>query len=239
MTGEEPRHILAADADAGKRAAGRRAAELVADGMCVGLGTGSTAAYFLDRLGERVLAGLRMVGVPTSERTASHARRVGIPLAPIDETAALDLACDGADEVDPRGRLIKGLGGALVREKRVARLARRFVVMVDRSKLVDHLGSTCPVPVEVTPGRVDAVAAVLESRGARPVLRNVDGSPYLSDNGNLILDAWFVSLEDPGTLERDLDSIEGVVGNGLFVGLTDFVIVGGPEGVREWTPAGP
>lgn len=224
--------------DAGKKAAGRRAAELVEHGMIVGLGTGSTATHFLDRLGERVREGLRVEGVPTSERTAEHARRVGIRLVSIDDAPSVDLACDGADEVDPAGQLIKGLGGALVREKIVARRAKRFVVMVDAVKLVPRLASTCPVPVEARPGREDAIARELIRLDARPVLRIASGTPYVSDNGNRILDAWFDTLEDPKRLERELDALDGVVGNGLFVGLTDLVLVGEAGGVvREWAVA--
>ncbi len=231
-----PAPVRDAETQAGKRAAGRRAAELVEDGMLVGLGTGSTAAAFLDRLGERVRAGLHLTGVPTSIRTADHARRVGIPLLSIEDVVRVDLACDGADEVDPQGRLVKGLGGALLREKRVARMAARFVVMVDRSKLVPHLGATCPVPVEFEPQRHAAVAAALERLGARPVLREAEGSPYVTDNGNRIFDAWFPALGDPAALERAIDAEPGVLGNGLFVGLTHLVLVGSAEGVSEWTP---
>lgn len=220
--------------DAGKRNAGRAAAELVETGMRVGLGTGSTAFYFVERLGERILEGLRIEGVPTSERTAEQARRVGISLLPWDDDGALDLACDGADEVDPNGLLIKGLGGALVREKRVALRARRFVVMVDESKLVAQLGARCPIPVEFRPGHEDLVRDSLETLRARPILRLQGEVPYRSDNDNFIYDAWFSKIADPADLEQTIDMIPGVVGNGLFVGLTHTVLVGTPAGVQSW-----
>ena len=221
--------------DHAKRAVGRRAAELAADGMIVGLGTGSTADHFIDHLGERVRGGLRIARVPTSVRTAERASRAGIPLREIHDVVTIDLACDGADEVDPQGRLIKGLGGALTREKVVARKARTFVVMVDPSKLVPHLGMRCPVPVEVHIPRAGDVAAALVSIGARPVLRASDRIPFVTDNGNHILDAWFQTIADPAALEKALDALDGVVANGLFVGLTDRVLVAESEGGRETT----
>ncbi len=221
------------NAEDAKRAVALRAAELVQDGAIVGLGTGSTADHFIDRLGERVRGGLRVTGVPTSDRSARRAQRLAIPLLSIEAATSIDLACDGADEVDPEGRLLKGLGGALAREKIVARKARTFVVMVDPSKLVPRLGTKCPVPVEARPASVARVTDALAALGARPVERVAAGSPYVTDNGNHIVDAWFQNIADPAALERAIDSLEGVVANGIFVGLTDRVLVAEQDRVRE------
>ncbi|MGH2570771.1 MAG: ribose-5-phosphate isomerase RpiA [bacterium] len=221
-------------ADDRKREVGRRAAELVADGTIVGLGTGSTAAHFVERLGERVREGLRVRGVPTSERTARQAESCGIPLATLDECPRLDLAVDGADQVDPRADLIKGLGGALVREKRVARASREFVVIVDSAKMVPVLGVGCPVPVEVDPDAWKRVRTRLAELGAQAQLRQRGQDPWVTDNGNLILDAEFGALADPADLERRLNGIPGVLDNGLFVGLATRVLIAEPHGVREW-----
>jgi len=219
-----------------KRAVGRRAAELVQDGMIVGLGTGSTANHLVDRLGERIREGLQFRGVPTSERTAARARALGIPLVTLQECPRLDLAIDGADQVDPHGDLIKGLGGALYREKLVARAARSFAVIVDADKEVEHLGLGCPVPVEVDSGRWEAVADRLRALGARPELRRGPEGPYVTDNGNWILDSHFGAIEDASSIERSINDIPGVVENGLFVGMAQRILVGDARGVREWTP---
>jgi ribose 5-phosphate isomerase A len=221
-----------------KREVGRRAAELVADGTVVGLGTGSTAAHFVERLGERVREGLRVRGVPTSERTARQAESCGIPLATLDEFPRLDLAVDGADQVDPRADLIKGLGGALYREKRVALASREFVVIVDSSKMVPVLGVGCPVPVEVEPDAWKRVRARLAELGAEAELRQRGPDRWVTDNGNLILDAEFGALADPADLERRINAIPGVLDNGLFVGLTARVLIAEAHGVREWVVPG-
>jgi len=215
-----------------KRAVGRRAAELVDDGMSLGLGTGSTADCFLDALGERVRAGLRVRGVPTSERTARRAEALGIALTTLEECPRLDLAVDGADQVDPRGHLIKGLGGALFREKRVAKASAELVIIVDEGKLVDLLGAGCPVPVEVRVDAGETVREAIRSLGADPVLRSREDRPYVTDNGNHIVDAHFPSVSDPAALEGALNRIPGVLDNGLFVGMTGRVLAGGPRGVR-------
>jgi ribose 5-phosphate isomerase A len=154
----------------------------------------------------------------------------------LEEFPRLDLAIDGADQVDPDGNLIKGLGGALYREKLVARAAHVFVVIVDSTKLVETLGVGCPVPVEVVPGSVGAVERSLGTLGARARLRAKGELPYRTDNGNLILDAEFGPLSDPGALERDINDLPGVLENGIFVGLTSRVLVGEPAGVRDWVP---
>lgn len=226
-------------AEQDKQAAAECAARLVRDGMIVGMGTGSTAAHFLDCLGERVRQGLRIHGVPTSERTAEQARRLGIPLLSWEEELVIDYAADGADEVDPQGRLIKGLGGALLREKRVATSSREFVVMIDASKLVPRLGTKAPVPVEVHPELVAAAQGGLTALGARPVLRESNGKPFFTDNGNWILDAWFEEISHPERLEEDINAIEGVLENGIFVGLTQRVFVGESGVVREWRISSP
>jgi ribose 5-phosphate isomerase A len=202
--------------------------------MIVGLGTGSTARHFLDRLGERLKDGLSIRGVPTSERTAQHARRLGIPLLDWKSAASVDFAADGADQVDPQGQLLKGLGGALYREKIIAKATREFVVMIDSSKLVPILGAKCPVPVEVLPPKAGEVLPRLESLGARPILRQEGPSPFVTDNGNWIVDAWFEEIGDPVGLEERINLVDGVLENGIFTGLTDRVFVGDSGAAREW-----
>jgi len=216
-----------------KRAVGHAAAELVSDGMVVGLGTGSTARHLVDRLGERVRGGLRMRGVPTSERTARQARELGIPLATLEECGTLDLAIDGADQIDPAGDLIKGLGGALLREKRVAEMARGFVIIADPSKEVRLLGEGCPVPVEVRAEALQNTLRELERLGAEPRPRLEAGEPYVTDNGNRIVDAHFGPVAEARALERLVNELPGVLETGLFVGMTTRILVGAPEGVRE------
>ena len=225
------------DLESQKRVVGRRAAELVADGMAVGLGTGSTARHLVDRLGERVRDGLRFRAVPTSDRTAEQAAGWGIVLVSLAECPRLDIAIDGADQIDPQGNLIKGLGGALVREKDVARAAREFVVIADSTKEVSALGVGCPVPVEVHDAEREEVTARLRELGADPRLRVTGSETYLTDNGNPILDAHFPGVGDPAGLARTLDAIPGVVGNGLFPGMATRILIADPTEVREWFPA--
>jgi ribose 5-phosphate isomerase A len=220
--------------DDSKRAVARRAADLVTDGMVIGLGTGSTAKHLVDRIGERVRDGLRVRAVPTSERTASQAQSLGIALVSLEECPQLDLAIDGADQVDSRGDLIKGLGGALLREKLVARASREFVVIVHSTKLVPTLGSGCPVPVEAQPDEWERVRDRLIELGASPHLRHEGPEPYVTDNGNMILDADFGALENPGQLELRINEIPGVLDNGIFAGMTDRVLIAEDHGVREW-----
>jgi ribose 5-phosphate isomerase A len=222
-----------------KRAAGRRAAELVVDGMIVGLGTGSTVRHFVDRLGERVAAGLSIRGGPTSERTAAQARALAIPLATLEECPVVDLTVDGCDQVDPRGNLIKGLGGALTREKRDARASRELVIVADPDKEVPRLGAGCPVPIEVPSAACRELERRLRKLGAGPVTRRGDAEPYVTDNGNWILDAHFGAIADPAELELRLDSLPGVVENGIFPGMADLILVGEASGVREWRPSRP
>ena len=217
---------------ASKRAAGRAAAELVRPGMRVGLGTGSTFVFVLERLVERMRNdGLEFVGVPTSEDTTRRAQEFGVKLVTLDEIPALDLTIDGADEVDRNKTLIKGGGGALVREKIVAAAAREMVVVVTANKLVDVLGSTFKLPVEVMPFGWRQAAARIEALGLKSQRRlRKDGGVYLSDNGNCILDCALPAGTDPRELERTLNAIPGVVDSGLFVGLAGRVFVGDVDG---------
>ena len=221
----------------GKAAAGAQAAEAVTPGMKVGLGTGSTAAFFLKALGERIRRGelSGIVGVPTSLRTEREASELGIPLTTLEEAASLDLTVDGADEVDPKLDLIKGLGGALLREKMVAQATKRFVIIADDRKLVSRLGTRSPLPVEVTPFSWQSHLPFLEGLGARPILRTgVNGEPILTDNANYLLDCHFPrGIRDPWALEKGLTERAGIVESGLFLGMADEVLVGGDETVRR------
>jgi len=189
----------------------------------VGLGTGQAATAFIHALGKAVNEGLRITGVPTSDASADLARKLGIPLIP--EPTTLDVAVDGADEVDPNLDLIKGFGGALVREKIVAAAARRFIVLVGEEKLVKVLGVRRRLPVEVVPFAVPFVTRRLTELGYPPELRPKDGKPWVTDNGNLILDAAVTTVPDPAKLDRTLLDIPGVVGTGLFVGMAHLVMV--------------
>jgi ribose 5-phosphate isomerase A len=222
------------DRDALKRAAAEAAVELVQDGMVVGLGTGSTAAFAVEALGRRHRQGLRFVGIPTSERTAAQARRLGIPLSSFAEHRQIDLTIDGADEVE-RGtlNLIKGLGGALLREKIVASASRQLAIIVDDTKLVDRLGTHAPVPVEVVAFGLDVVREALEVFAAevRPRLAP-SGELFVTDGGNHILDCRFAGpIADPARLEDRIRRIVGVVESGLFIGRADPVFVASGQGV--------
>ncbi len=224
---------MTADANP-KRSAGYRAAELVEDRMAVGLGTGSTAFYLVERLAERVREeGLRLRCVPTSRRTEEQARALGLTLVDFAEVRALDLAIDGADEIGPGLSLIKGGGGALVREKLVASSARRFVVIADAAKRVEVLGRF-PLPVEVVPFAWQTTAErVARVTATEPTLRRDDrGRIFISDNGNYVLDCRCGQIPDPARTERELKLLTGVVESGLFVGLAHTAIVGTAEGVE-------
>jgi ribose 5-phosphate isomerase A len=217
-----------------KRQAALHAVASVQDGMIVGLGTGSTAAWAVKLLGEKVGAGLSIQGVPTSEATAQLAREVGIPLVDFDAIWGIDLTLDGADEVDPNLNLVKGGGGALLREKIVAAASKELIILVDPAKLVPRLGDRFPLPVEVTPFGWQQTARHIAAVGGQPKLRQVGARPYTTDNGNYILDCRFPGgIESPGRTEAALDRIPGVVESGLFVGLTRRVIVGYPDGARD------
>jgi ribose 5-phosphate isomerase A len=219
------------DAERGKRAAGEAAAGFVEDGMTLGLGTGSTARWFIAAVGDLVRTGLDLRGVPTSRQSEAQAREQGIPLVELGRTG-VDLAVDGADSVDPDLRLIKGAGAALVREKIVAAAARRFVVVVDAGKLHDRLHGK--VPVEVVPFGWEATLAALESTGAAfDLRRDASGSPVVSDNGNLVADGLFTVVEDPEGVAEQIEAVPGVVGHGLFLGMADLVLAGHPDGTVE------
>lgn len=216
-----------------KRAAARRAVAEVADGMVVGLGSGSTAALALESLAERVAGGLRIAGIPTSEATATQARRLGIPLTDFDRHRRIDLTIDGADQVE-RGslHLIKGRGGALLREKIVAAASARLIIAVDESKLVDRLGSRMPLPVEIVPFGWQTTIGRLAALGCAPQLRMAEQRPFTSDGGNLIADCALPAIDDPAALEARLSAVIGVVETGLFIGLASTIMVGRPTGVE-------
>jgi ribose 5-phosphate isomerase A len=222
------------DRDAAKKAAGREAATLVRDGMALGLGTGSTTAYALEALGRRIQdEGLDVRGVPTSFAAERLARRHGIPLTTLDDDPQLDLAIDGADEVDDALRLIKGRGGAHTREKVVATQAERFVVIADPTKTVDRLGTKHPLPVEVLPMATTPVSQALRNRGAEPELRMAEAKdgPAVTDQGFWILDAHFDGgIDDPDALDLFLGTRPGVLDHGLFLDVATDVIVGRPDG---------
>ncbi len=222
-----------------KRDAAARAMALVADGMALGLGTGSTAKHFVALLGERVRSGLSVVGVPTSEATRAQAEAEGIPLATLDERPVLDLTVDGADELDDSLRLIKGGGGALLREKIVAAASRQMIVIADGTKRVARLGRF-PLPVEVNPFGLEAtrraISAVLARHGLpmQTRLRSAaNGTPFVTDGGHVILDAHLARIDAPEALAADLVAIPGVVEHGLFLGLATGAILATPEGLVE------
>lgn len=218
-----------------KRAAALEAVAEVRDDMVVGLGTGTTASLALEALARRVVAGLRVVAIPTSEAIASRARALGVPLTSFADHQWIDLAIDGADEIERAGLdLIKGLGGALLREKIVACASRRLLIVADESKLVDRLGNRVPVPVEVAAFGVEATARRLERLGATVTPRaEPDGSPYVTDGGNRIVDCAFGPITDVADLEGRLRGVVGVVETGLFVGIASEAIVAGRNGVRR------
>lgn len=214
-----------------KRAAAEKALELVQDGMLLGLGSGSTARFFTEGVGRLVADGMKLRGVPTSRETAELAAELGIPIV-TELVGSIDLAVDGADEVDPSLNLVKGRGGALFREKLVAQAARRFVVVVDESKLVRELGAAL-LPVEVLPFLWRTTAERITSLGLSLTVRGGEEVPFITDNGNLILDlAVGGGIKDPAQFARELKQLTGVVEHGLFVGLADTCIVAGPDGPR-------
>jgi ribose 5-phosphate isomerase A len=226
------------DLEALKREAARRAVAEIKDGMTVGLGTGSTATHAVDLLGERVRdEGLRVLGVPTSERTAAQARALHIPLSTLEETPHLDLAFDGADEIQ-RGSLdlIKGAGGALLREKLVEVSAARLLIIADHTKLVDQLGERFAVPVEVVRFGWKATAARLAALGCQPALRLRDGQPWLTDEQHYLLDCRFDPIADPRALADRLKGLCGVVEHGLFIQMAQLAFVASPDGVQTLRP---
>ena len=210
--------------DLEKEAAARASLRFVKDGQVVGLGTGSTAAYFIRQLGEQVKNGLRVRGIPTSDRSRELAHSLGIPLTTLDECQEIAVTVDGADEVDPQLRLIKGGGGALLREKIVASATRQLVIVADASKQVPVLGKF-PLPVEVIKFAQALVAKRIAAPGADVRLRNgADGKPYLTDENNHILDCRFGQIADPDSLARQLSEMPGVVEHGLFIGMASVVL---------------
>jgi ribose 5-phosphate isomerase A len=216
-----------------KEAAGRAAAKLVRDGDIVGLGTGSTAYFATIALGERVKTGLKIIGIPTSVRTADLARAVGIPLTTLDDHPEIDITIDGADEVDPKLNLIKGGGGALTREKVIASASKKMIVVADSGKIVAVLGKF-PLPVEVISFARTVIERKIVALGASVKLRTKpDGSPFVTDNGNEILDCSFGKIADPPALARELSDTPGVVEHGLFIGLAKLAIVGRGNSVDE------
>ncbi|MFC4401759.1 ribose-5-phosphate isomerase RpiA [Gracilibacillus xinjiangensis] len=214
-----------------KQIVAKEAVNYVKDGMKLGLGSGSTMYFFMKELGERVNNGLKIVGIPTSNKTAEWARDFHVPLTDFSKTQELDLAIDGADEVDPNLQLIKGGGGALLREKVVAASAKEFLVIVDESKIVEHLGKF-PLPVEIVPFGWEVTANKIAALGCEPERRIVNDNVYITDNGNYILDCKFDKITEPEKLNNELQSLVGVVDNGLFVNMTSKVLISNPEQVK-------
>jgi ribose 5-phosphate isomerase A len=221
-----------------KRQAAARAVEQVRDGMKLGLGTGSTAKHFVELLGERVQAGLRIVGVPTSEATRADAERCGVPLTTLEEVDRLDLTVDGADEIDPNLELIKGGGGALLREKIVAAASDRMIVIADESKWVETLGRF-PLPIEVVPFGLGATRRAIETvfadngvSGQMDIRKARDGHAFVTDGGHWIIDARLGRIPDSRRLAGSLNLIPGVVEHGLFIGLAHMAVLAGSQGIR-------
>ena len=209
-----------------------RALEFVKDGDVVGLGTGRAATAFVHTLGEAVRKGLRVRAVPTSQVTAHLAKQLGIPLASLEEVVRIEATFDGADEVDPRLDLIKGYGGAMVREKIVAASSGRLIILVGAEKLVPVLGSRGILTVEIVPFGLPLCQRRLAELGCRPMLRLVDGQPFVTDNGNRILDCAVSPIQEPAAFERAIVSIPGVIGTGLFIGMANTVLVQDGETVE-------
>lgn len=223
------------DLDKLKKAAALGAVEFVRDGMVIGLGTGATAKHMVIALGEKVRAGMKLRGVPTSQETAALAGQYGIPLIDTHNCWEIDVALDGADQVDPNFNLIKGGGGALLKEKIVAAAAKQFIVMVDYTKQVSVLGGSFPLPIEVIPFGWGSTAREIEAlTKSRVVLRERNRAPFKTEVGNLIVDVHMDRIDRPGELETALSLIPGVVETGLFVGRTNVLIVGTPQGVHTF-----
>ena len=218
--------------------AAEKAVEFVESGMVVGLGHGSTAVFALRRLGALLDDGSLegVLGVPCSLQVEAEARQLGIPLTTLEDHPTIDLTIDGADEVDPRLNLIKGGGGALLREKIVAQASLREVIAVDEAKLSPALGTRFRLPVEIIPFALGTEVLYLESLGARAEVRRLeDNSPFVTDHGNLIVDCQFEPIDKPEELAAKLDNRAGIIGHGLFIGLATDVLVGTPEGIRHLT----
>jgi ribose 5-phosphate isomerase A len=221
-----------------KQMAAAKAVELVQSGMVLGLGTGSTTRYAIEIIGQRLRDGTLtdIVGVPTSSGSARLAQELGIPLTTLEEHPTLDLTIDGADEVGPELVLIKGQGGALLREKIVAYASQREIIIVDASKIVQVLGTRSPLATEVIPFGWDTYSQPLRRLRCEPVLRMHDSKPYVTDEGNYIVDCHFDRIDDPIALEWEINRIPGVVENGLFIGLASLVLVASESGIAELRP---
>lgn len=215
-----------------KEVAAREAVKYVEDGMVVGLGSGSTAKIAIKLLGEMVEAGVNIVGIPTSKEAEDLGRRAGILIGELKARSVVDITIDGADEVDPDMNLVKGLGGALVREKIVAAATNLEIIIIDESKLVDFLGQKVPLPVEIVRFSHEATVHRLGQLGCKCMLRMRHGERFVSDNGNFIVDCKFAKIDDPMKLEAEIKMIPGVVDSGLFLGLADKVIVATKDGTR-------
>jgi ribose 5-phosphate isomerase A len=223
------------DLDRPKQQAAERALDLIRDGQVIGLGTGSTAKFAIEGLGRLVREGLSVTGVPTSVATERLARELAIPLVNLNEAGVIDVTLDGADEVDPDFNMIKGGGGALTREKLVALASVKRVILVDESKLVSRLGLSRLLPIEVLPFAWTLAARLLTGLGCVASLREHDGVPFVTDNGNHILDCAFGPIEDAATLEKRIKLLPGVIECGLFIGIADTLVIGfdGRVEVRE------
>ncbi|WP_169566489.1 ribose-5-phosphate isomerase RpiA [Sneathiella limimaris] len=219
--------------DEQKLAAAKEAVTHITDGMVVGLGTGSTAAKMVDLVGEKVKNGLDIIAVPTSEATASQAKKLGIKVVGLDEVSVIDLTIDGTDEVDPQMRLIKGGGGAHLREKIVASLSDKMIVIAENKKMVEKLGKF-KLPVEVIPFASGALLPKMEALGCQPSLRMQGDKLFYTDENNLIIDCAFEQIEDPEELALTLSTIPGVVEHGLFIDYADLVLIGTDEGVKQF-----
>ncbi len=215
------------DPEQAKKLVGEKAAEFVKDGMIVGLGTGSTAYYTINKLGEMVANGLNIKAIPTSKASEEQAIKVGIPLVTLDTHTVIDITIDGADEIDPDLNLIKGLGGALLREKIVACVSKQEIIIADERKIVKKLGTRSPLPVEIVPFGLEVCLSKLKPLCKDLALRMRDSEPFITDNGNYILDLSFDEngIENAVELEAILNNIPGVVENGLFIGLATSAIV--------------
>ena len=228
------RSLVTTDSDRMKQNAAESAVSEIRSGMIVGLGTGSTATFATSALGKRIQQGLKIIGIPTSTQTEAQAKSLGIPLSTLDEYQDIDLTIDGADEVERSTlNLIKGYGGALLREKIVARATKRLIIIADESKLVEKLGTRHFVPVEVVPFGWRVAARKIQNLGGEPSLRmKPDGSVFLTDGGHYILNCAFGLIKKPAALANDLDHVVGVVEHGLFIGMTSEVRIGGAESVQ-------
>ncbi len=216
-----------------KKQASIAALEAIKDGMIVGLGTGSTATHFIRELGVRVQAGLRVHGIPTSEESRKLAVEVGIPLTTLREHLIIDVTVDGADEVSDGLDLIKGLGGALVREKVVAHASKKVIIVVDETKLTGRLGVKAPIPIEVVPFALEVARGQLILWGGEAKLREKEGKPFLSDNGNYILDWWHGPIDQPWALEKQIKGVTGIVDSGIFANVASQVIAATSSGIRK------